>query len=912
MGPSLSRARCCVYPNGCAGLTRVCPLLPVEFLRSFPMGRWSWRWQRLQQQCAVLLATVLLWGGASMQAYAFTSAPDDANLLLLAVHLERQVLTDSLTVYQEGDMVLLPLGQLARVLTLAIRTDPQHGYASGFITRPEQTFALDVASASVTIIQQEQAFALGHVRVYPDDIYVDRALLEQWLPLSLRVNFAALVLEVVPREPLPLQLRLARQQVLAGLGRAQPGEAEPYRRYAIPREQWAMPAVDQSANAMMHRTPAGTTNELITSTYMTGDFSGMESSLFTSLGGAGSTRQVRWTLGRHDLEGMLLGPLGARTLLMGSLPPTGMRHVSLGGPEATGMVLSNQPLGQPTSVDHHTLQGDLPPGWDVELYYNGALVDHQAAQPNGRYLFSDRPLLFGNNEFRLVFHGPEGQTRVETRTFRLQDTMPPPGALYYDLAALHDAHGPRSMLASVNTGIAPGLAASAGSYHTQWLDQAQRYDSLGLRSLVKDVLLSMTAVHQQQGGYLSEVGMTTEVGSVSLGLSHLQLWQFSSPLYPLSTDPLRQRDKASLNGSFKTDWAPVGVAITVNQDRLQSGSRLWNANATTYAYLGASSVSHQLTWQSDATGHALSGVLQLGRYLANTGLRAQLGYQVTPTPRLGTIEASLERSLWEGWTFNVSAGRSMADLATQLGASLTKSLGTYGLSASVGFGSKGERAIGVRWFTSIGRDPRHDQWRFNALPGADTGRATVQVFVDKNGNGRRDDGEEPVAGVGFYVNGAPRAVRTDADGLAYLDQLPANQRVTITINRNTLEEPQWLPQPLGFELMLRPGIVAQLDLPVVATVEVEGTVYVQGSGAAPRPIGDVQLELVDRQGTIVGRATSASDGYYLMSGILPGTYTLRLDAEQGTRLQMQTGERVLSVGQEHLGTTTVDLVLTRQ
>jgi hypothetical protein len=85
------------------------------------------------------------------------------------------------------------------------------------------------------------------------------------------------------------------------------------------------------------------------------------------------------------------------------------------------------PADQPTSFDRHTLQGDLPPGWDVELYYNEALVGFQQSRPDGKYSFDDQPLAYGPNEFRLVFHGPLGQLRVERQSFLLEQSAVPRG-----------------------------------------------------------------------------------------------------------------------------------------------------------------------------------------------------------------------------------------------------------------------------------------------------------------------------------------------------------------------------------------------------------------------------------------------------------------------------------------------------
>ena len=96
---------------------------------------------------------------------------------------------------------------------------------------------------------------------------------------------------------------------------------------------------------------------------------------------------------------------------------------------------------------------DLPPGWDVTLYYNDALVGYQAARPDGQYAFDDLPLAFGANEFRLVFHGPLGQLRVERQSFLLDQSNLKPGQLFYSVQHQVDEHGDPRSVAQLDVGL---------------------------------------------------------------------------------------------------------------------------------------------------------------------------------------------------------------------------------------------------------------------------------------------------------------------------------------------------------------------------------------------------------------------------------------------------------------------------
>ena len=139
-------------------------------------------------------------------------------------------------------------------------------------------------------------------------------------------------------------------------------------------------------------------------------------------------------------------------------------------------------------------------------------------------------------------------------------------------------------------------------------------------------------------------------------------------------------------------------------------------------------------------------------------------------------------------------------------------------------------------------------------------------------------------------------MRTDAGGLAWLPRLPANRHTDIGIDANTLEDPQWQPARAGVRVVPRPGRVSQVDFAVGVTGEVDGTTYLLAKGAR-RPIGDLKLELVDAARKVVATVASAADGYYVMTGIFPGEYFLRVDPGQLKRLGLQdTGMHIITIG----------------
>lgn len=819
---------------------------------------------------------------------------DELNLVLLEVQLDEHVLTDAITTYQAGRETFLPLGELARLLTLAIRTQAEQGTADGYVLSEARGFNLDAPQGRITLADQTQLFDRTLVRLQGDDIYVAASLLSRWLPLDFEVDLSSLTLRVKPRERLPLQERLERERRAGKLG-ARTGYEDPgYPRVDMPYRLLGVPFIDQTFG-MGLRTGNGSRQTSASYTaYLTGDLLGLESAFFVS-----STRQdpspdVRFTLARHDPDAGLLGPMRARSVMFGSgVSAPSVTHIA--GRSATGkgygLTLSNRPITQPTSFDRHTLQGDLPPGWDVELYFNEALVGFQSSRADGRYSFDDQPLAYGANEFRLVFHGPLGQQRVERQSFLLEQSSTPPGAFYYNLAQHQDSAGQSRSVAQFEWGLSKYLTGTAGFVRlpssvtagtSTGINTAdgQLYSNLGLRGFWKSFILSSDFFRSPNGGLLNESGLKTRVGPVSLSYSHLRLKDFYSELFLPTTDPLRTRDKLRLDGAIPAGWLPrLPVTVEVQREQFQSGLSNVALTGRVAAYVRGTSIANQLTWQNSGGATTASGALQLSYRVGVTGLSGQLGYLLKPQAKLDTVVLSGDRRLGEGYLLNLGLVRAISSRETLYTAGLNKSLGSYGLGLSTSYSSTGVLTVGVQLFIAMGREPRQGQWRFDALPKADSGAASARVFVDSNANGTMDAGEEAVENAAITVNGSRAPVRTDAAGIAWLDRLPTRQHVDLAVDTQTLEDPYWAPQRKGVRVVPRPGHVAEIDFPIILTSEIDGTVYLVENNTR-RGIGDVVIELLDSNRRVITTIKTSSDGYYIVPAIPQGRYHVQVSLEQ--------------------------------
>lgn len=859
---------------------------------------WAGRWAvLLLMLMSILYPRVLLGQKQDMEA----------EFLLLEVRLDQSVLSGAIPAYDSGEHTFLPLGELARLLTIAIQTQPGQGTATGFILNESRGFSLNLGEGKVTVAGITQAFDPALVLAEPDDLYVAESLIERWLPLELEIDRSSLSLRVQPLEVLPLQKRLKREQFGAQTGMRGRYDDPGYPDHKIPYQLLSMPFIDQTFATELRRDDSSSRTDARYTAFLTGDLLKMESSLYLSSSKQDPSPDVRVTLGRHSPDADLLGPLHARSYQFGSLSAPNVDNITRGDP-GEGVTLSNRPLTQPTSFDSQTFEGDLPPGWDVELYYNDALVGFQTARPDGRYRFEDQPLSYGRNDFRLVFNGPLGQTRVEPYSFSLVQSMVRPGEFRYSLTEHRDDEGRPRSAAQFDLGLSRDLSASAGFIRAPVGDEEEQYVNLGLRTFWQSLSFNGNFVQAQNGGTLAELGLQTRIGNMAVDANRIYLNGFNSEVFPVLSDPIQTRDELRLSGSLPAGTRSVlPVAVEVLREERESGMVDTGVAARVSAYVYRTALTNTLSWRELGDSETTSGTLRVSRRVRDMSLRSEMSYTLGSGSEVSALELTADKPLGDAYRMTLGATHTFASPQTRYSAGFTKSLGRFGLGLHASYADTGEVALGAQLFAAMGREPRRRDWLFDARPMANSGTASVRMFLDENNNGVMDDNEEPLEGAGFTVNGSRHQARTDSTGIARIDHLPVKQYVDIGVDTSTLVDPQWASQVEGLRLIPRPGSVAKLDIPVRMTTEIDGTVYLH-EGDIERGIGDLKLELLNERHEVVAETTSSWDGFYIIPGVPAGRYWLRVSPQQLQRLGLSdSGARKLTVSSDGAFISGVDI-----
>jgi hypothetical protein len=841
-------------------------------------------------------------GGAGLDAGSLATGPAlaladlrvnraEEEIFLFALQLDHTSLSTTFPGYPVRDGMLIPLGEFCRQLDLAIQTDPRRGVAEGFFIEEKRRFSLDVLAGTVQVEGRRQTFDRSRVELHDDDIYVDTRLLAAWLPMDLKVDRRTATITVTPHVILPLQERWKREQnssrihTAAEGPRAFPRVSDPYRMFEVPM-------VDETLLLSTVTTPGVTQKtHLQSTTFAAGDLLGLSTNLFASMNAPGGPSNFRLAMGRRDPNAGLLGSLQATEFAFGEVLDPGLDLLS-NPMTGSGALLTNIPLQLANTFDRHSFQGDLPPGWQVELYRNQALIGFQASRSDGRYEFLNIPLYYGWNDFRLVFYGPQGQRHEEVSRFDVSASQTPAGEFQYRVVGVepHEGLAGRREQVEGRYGLSKQMAIGFAVSELDLNGLRHTYSEANLQAFWKPLSATLTAAKDQLGGSIAELALRSRLGSTSLTLKHSELQSgFVSEMFLPTFGPVKSRSSIETSTLLPSiDKALVTFDLGGTRDQFASDANLTTLFNRISTSVGGYFFSNQVTRTEGRSEAGPVSPTTIGSFLASKmfrsfSVRTEAGYELADPRRLDTLAVWAETPMLVPFNFRAGIVRNIANRDTLIQLGTYKNEGAYALGVDLGYSTHSRLSLNLSLRLGLAREPRTGRIVAKAQGLATQGAVSTQAFLDTNGNGRKEAHEKPVEGVAFLSNGAGQPGATDAKGMEFITNLPGEADANISVNPSTLEDPLMRPGIQGFRITPRPGHVALVDVPMVVFGEITGTVRLKQDGET-REVSGLLLELADGQGKVVKRVRTAYDGFYTLSEIPPGTYLLRVPAAESSRL----------------------------
>ncbi len=823
------------------------------------------------------------------KASAWTPTADDA--LLFDVRLNQYRLGDGVRGYQTPTGVCVDFADVIMALDISVRLDKQSRRATGWSYDERHTITIDRVSGEEQIMNLRRKVAPDDIRDTPEGWCVSTVALSRWLGVSLKPDTGNAILMVISDKKLPPQLaaeRRARVQSsvpvfdLASL----PQSSAPYRGVKIP----SVDVVASLGGTLDRRN--GNRLDAQYELYASGEVGPVayDARLSSDRRGVPSTLRLRGY--RTDPAGGL--PLGATHIAVGDVQGLSTPLVSQSG-VGRGFVVTNRPVDRPQNFDRTDFRGELPNGWDAELYRNGQLLAFANDRADGRYEFLDVPLQYGQNRFEVVLYGPQGQIRREIKSVPVGLDSIPPRKTWYWVGADEEGRDLVNLLQSPtfgrrgwrgSFGLERGLNAKTSvalNMSSLLIDGIGRrnFSEVALRRAVGPALTEFSGAVDATGGHAFRGQALAQLGMTNFAVE--TIWAGGNYRSDRILQNVTGLHVASIDHFFGNGRRGVPVHVDARLTTRRGGDSTIEFATRSSLSVGQMSFTGEVAYRDerrkfgpDPPSQIEAGLLANVR-IGKIRLRGEARFRLVPERQFqsATIvgEWAAGGSLLNPAQWRAELGYDQALARGRAGLGYSKRYDRVAFSASGEVATDGAVAAGLNIAFSLGPDPRRNGGiRLTADKLALQGSTLVRVYRDANNNGRRDTGERFEKGAQITAGRIPVDSLTDANGEVVVDGLEPFQPVLVSVDGSALPDPLVQPSTPGYVVTPRPGVTVTIELPLVATGDVDGTLVRAGGGN----LEGIDLELIDGESRVVARTRSDFDGFFLFEAVPYGRYSVRI------------------------------------
>jgi hypothetical protein len=826
---------------------------------------------------------------ASASASDWQATEDDA--LLFDVRVGQWRVGDGVRGYQTDSGVCVDLADVIMAFDLPVRLDKKSRRATGWLFEESRTFTLDREANIVQIVNKNQPLAASDIRDVPEGWCVATNVLARWLNVEVKADLSNALLILKADRKLPFELAEERK---ARVGKFRPVKEFDLSSLPQARDQYKafrLPSVDIVASVgMIHDKKTGNRRDARYEIYASGEIAGASFDARLASDQRGRPESLRLRGYRTDPAGGLLGPLNATHFALGdvSTNPTPLGVQTTVG---RGAFVTNRPLNRPASFDRTNFRGELPDGWDAELYRNEQLIGYVQSRGDGRYEFIDVQLQYGQNRFEVVLYGPQGQVRRDVKMIPVGlDSIPPRETYYW--AAVQDAGRDLVNLDGVEfneflgwrggfgleRGIDPKTSVAASWFTSVLRGQRQHYLEGSVRRAIGPTLVELASAANLVGGYAVRGQVLAQVGQTLVsGESAWLMGGYQSERYDRD---VRRLNALSIDHSFRIgrNYLPIRAEIRYI-DRIDGGSRI-EAGGRLSFNINQINASAELEWVKDRLPGSidppsrLDASLRLSGRVGGLRLRGEATFALAGDSGFRESKVTGEWRAGEKSDWKVDLAYTNSDKRGRLAFGHTRRFKHFALTGQIEAATDGSVAAGLNLAFSLGPDPHKGGIRVASDKLASSGQAFALVFQDENADGVRQPNEPVQKEVELTAGTTGRGPPTDAKGRTVIDGLQPYEPILIGIDASSLPDPFVQPATTGVVVVPRPGIPLTIELPLVSAGEISGNLQREGG----KTLSGVDIELLDKAGRVVKTTRSEYDGFFLFEFVPYGSYKLRVAA----------------------------------
>ena len=808
---------------------------------------------------------------------------DGARLMLVEVRLNGRVFDEFQDLLYAGPqrqwLALAPIAEAAEADF--IEHDDQSISVDFGTGTP--TAQLDPAEKELTVEGERVGWPLGHVIRREGQVFLSSSLLYSLFGLDIELTDDQQSVGVNSARPLPADLRRMRERRWERYDKRGNETESGFTRLMTPYSLWGTPRGDLDVSSRGQDSPGGVRTSYSGALNVEAGF--ISNEVFFSGNDSGGLNRVRWVGGRESPTRDAFGVEGLSRLQVGDVSSLSV-PLQGGAAIGRGVEFSTAPLNRAEQFDETRIAGDAIPGWDAELYRGGELIDFQRIQPDGRFRFEAVPLEFGNNDFRVVLYGPQGQVREERFPRSIAGGQVPPGEFQMrgsfvepqrrtiPVESTNSADGHRLALRG-DYGLTSQLTASLFTSVDDAEDPHREMTGFALRPSLGPVVSEFAMARQMDDGFAMQGNLSTTLAGVSFYTRYKHYSDdFKSPdrerFGSLIEDSVRFRISRGLGGFGSGSLQYERLVFESAEERETIEPRFRHR-------VGPLNVSHELRLNRQGSArqshYRLIGSLRRRDITSRFQLRAN-GERVGDLG-MTALSASVDWYAREDHRIGARLGHSYASHRTDVGLRYSWDFGPGRAGVSWDVDDDGGWAAGVNLTIGLGVEPNRG---LRMMPPAETdsGAVSVRVFRDQNANGQYDEGEEDAQGdVAVLVDGRKHPARTDASGQVVVRSLSTRRPVQIELDPSSMRDPFLVPDQPRLEVQPRPGQTQSLAFDLRDSATLSGTLRHPGSGSGGIVI---VAERQDAEGTQT--TESFNDGYYAFDQLAPGRWVLRVSEDE--------------------------------
>lgn len=825
------------------------------------------------------------------------------NFLLLKVTSSKLILNNGLSAYQLDDRLYLSLFELVDTLYFPIEVFDEDKTAEGWFIEKDNDFYLNVEQEQLIIKGREVEYDKEDLQIIDEEIYISSTALNDWFGVSFDLNFSRLTLDIESTEKLAFEKQIEREERWRQKESSKKGKIAEYEELAFPYKFAEIP----STTVVLGTNYLGSNgNQIADGNYSiqgSGDFLGMSSDFFISGNDDAAVSDSRVRLYRYDENGVIDGT-DIKQVEIGDISPGRLNLVGGGGTER-GIKFTNKSEGETTTPDNLLIEGEVEPGFEVELYRNGEFIAFINDTSSGRFEFSGLTLEAGLNLYRIVKYGPFGEVEEEFRRYFIGEGLLKEGEVKYEVSATQvgqsllpttsgdfSLSGDQRIVASADYGVTDEFAIGGGFYSGPILEEQRNAVLLSSRASVLGTYNVLDYLANDDSTSITAFSNRMSFSDFNISSFATYYGGFDSAEIDTLLD-----SNIDVSTNFNLfDLTSLNFRVGAEYETFQSGGTRYGYTNQISTIVQGFVLSNRLNWDilesagGDKTRSTTGEFFFRKRFddfvfneRRDILLTTNASYKLEPEATLDSMNLTLEQDILNDTRLELGLSQTFGDTdITTYSLGVNQSHEYYLMGVGASYTSEGDIRVGLNLRFNVGADYSDGgDGEFGFIKNEQAQRGSVEafVFLDNNSNGEFDKGDEPIEDVVLKSRFGIRG-KTNNNGTAYLSGFAGYKTDSVSLEYTSLPDIFYVPMSDGYTITPRPGNKSYIEFPVVIGGEIDGQITLNSDYRNSRfDFSKFVVELVNTEGKVVKEVRADQTGFYIFERVIPADYTLRLKAE---------------------------------